>query len=123
MTSTSGGRRICIVMMSAIGDAVHVLPIVSALKRHEPLSRITWILQPGPASLVRGHPDVDEILVFEKARGWRGLLDLFAALARGAFDLVIDLQVYIKAVLVTLVTRGPVQLGSDTARALRLTWS
>ena len=92
---------ICIVMMSAIGDAVHVLPVITALKRHDPAVKITWILQPGPASLVRGHPDIDEIILFEKARGWRGMLDLRAQLAKRKFDLVIDLQVYIKAGLVT----------------------
>jgi heptosyltransferase I len=116
------GRRICIVMMSAIGDAVHVLPVIVALKRHEPASRITWILQPGPASLVRGHPDVDEIIVFDKSRGWRALLDLRTALAHRDFDLVIDLQVYIKAGLVTALTRAPVKLGFDRARARDLNW-
>jgi heptosyltransferase I len=116
------GRRICIVMMSAIGDAVHVLPIVTALKRHEPSSRITWILQPGPASLVRGHPDVDEIIVFEKNRGWRGLLEVRSELARREFDLVIDLQVYFKAGLVTSFTRAPVKLGFDKARARDMNW-
>jgi heptosyltransferase I len=122
MTGAAGGRRICIVMMSAIGDAVHVLPVVTALKRHDPSSRITWILQPGPASLVRGHPDIDEIIVFEKARGWRGMLDVRAALARREFDLVIDLQVYIKAGLVTSFTRAPVKLGFDRARARDMNW-
>ena len=109
-------------MMSAIGDAVHVLPVVTALKRHEPAATITWILQPGPASLIRGHPDVDEILLFEKARGWRGLLDLRAQLAQRTFDLVIDLQVYIKAGLVTAFTRAPVKLGFDKARARDMNW-
>ncbi|MBA2683211.1 MAG: glycosyltransferase family 9 protein [Gemmatimonadaceae bacterium] len=122
MTSGDGGRRICIVMMSAIGDAVHVLPVVTALKRHEPSSRITWILQPGPASLVRGHPDVDEILVFEKSRGWSGLLALRKQLASRDFDLVIDLQVYIKAGLVTRFARAPEKLGFDKARARDLNW-
>ena len=28
--------RIAIVMMSAAGDAVHVLPVINALKRHNP---------------------------------------------------------------------------------------
>ena len=42
-------RRVCIVMMSAVGDAVHVLPVINALKRHSPGVHITWILQPGPA--------------------------------------------------------------------------
>ncbi|MEO8881317.1 MAG: glycosyltransferase family 9 protein [Gemmatimonadaceae bacterium] len=122
MTSGSGGRRICIVMMSAIGDAVHVLPVVTALKRHEPRSTITWILQPGPASLVRGHPDVDDILVFDKSRGWLGMLDLRRRLRALAFDLVIDLQVYIKAGLVTSFLRAPVKLGFDKARARDLNW-
>jgi len=45
--------RVGIVMMSAVGDAVHVLPVITALKRHHPTTRITWVLQPGPASLVR----------------------------------------------------------------------
>jgi len=122
MTSEQSGRRICIVMMSAIGDSVHVLPIVTALKRHDPGSTITWILQPGPASLVRGHPDVDEILVFENGRGWRGMLDLRGVLAKREFDLVIDLQVYIKAGLVTSFTRAPVKLGFDSARARDMNW-
>ncbi|MEO6208945.1 MAG: glycosyltransferase family 9 protein [Gemmatimonadaceae bacterium] len=121
-TGSGGGRRICIVMMSAIGDAVHVLPIITALKRQEPGATITWILEPGPASLVRGHPDVDEILVFEKSRGWRGMLALRRQLLTRAFDLVIDLQVYIKAGLVTSFVRAPVKLGFDKARARDLNW-
>ena len=122
MTARTEGHRICIVMMSAIGDAVHVLPVVSALKRHDPACSIAWILQPGPASLVRGHPDVDEIIVFEKSRGWRGLFELRRALAERQFDLVIDLQVYFKAGLVTSFVRAPVKLGFDGARARDLNW-
>jgi heptosyltransferase I len=122
MTGAGPGRRICVVMMSAIGDAVHVLPVITALKRHDPESTITWILQPGPASLVRGHPDVGELLIFENARGWRGMLDIRSALAKREFDLVIDLQVYLKAGLVTSFTRAPVKLGFDKARARDLNW-
>ena len=122
MTSVASGRRICVVMMSAIGDAVHVLPVITALKRHDAESKITWILQPGPASLVRGHPDVDEVLIFENSQGWRGMLALRAALAQREFDLVLDLQVYLKAGLVTSFTRAPIKLGFDRARARDMNW-
>ena len=61
--------RVCIVMMSAVGDSVHVLPVINAIKREHPSSRITWVLQPGPASLVRGHPSVDDIVIFDRTRG------------------------------------------------------
>ena len=109
-------------MMSAIGDAVHVLPVVSALERHDPGAHITWVLQPGPASLVRGHPSVDDIVVFDKRRGIRGLIDVRRALAKRPFDVVLDLQVYIKAGLVTALSTAPVKLGFDRARARDLNW-
>jgi len=67
--------RVCIVMMSAVGDVVHVLPVLTALKRHHPAMHVTWVLQPGPAGLVRGHPMVDEIVLFERRAGVRGFRD------------------------------------------------
>jgi len=82
--------RVGIVMMSAIGDAVHVLPVATALKRHLATTHLTWVLQPGPAALVGGHPAVDELLVFDRARGWRAFLDMHHALARRPFDIVLD---------------------------------
>lgn len=114
--------RICIVMMSAVGDAVHVLPVINALKRHAPTCRITWLLQAGGASLVRGHRSVDEIIVFDRTAGLRGFLDIRRELAKREFDLVIDLQVYFKAGLITAMTRAPVRLGFDRARARDLNW-
>jgi heptosyltransferase I len=113
--------RVAVVMMSAVGDTVHALPVVTALKRHAPGCRLTWVLQPGPASLVRGHPAVDEIVVFEKSRGWRAYADVRRRLPE-PFDLVLALQVYIKAGLVTALLRAPVKLGFDRARARDLNW-
>jgi len=114
--------RVCIVMMSAVGDAVHVLPVIDAIKRQHPASRITWVLQPGPAALVRGHPAVDEIVLFDRARGWRAFLEVRRELAARRFDVVVDLQVYFKAGVVTSFTHAPVKLGFDRARARDANW-
>jgi heptosyltransferase I len=114
--------RIAIVMMSAAGDAVHTLPVVNALKRHRPQSRVTWILQPGPATLVQGHHAVDEILLFDRSRGLGAFTDIRRTLATRAFDLVINLQVYFKAGVVTAFARAPVKLGFDRARARDMNW-
>ena len=115
-------RRVCIVMMSAVGDAVHVLPLINALKRHSRDVHITWILQPGPASLVRGHRSADEILLFDRSRGWRAFTDIHGQLAARSFDVVINLQVYLKAGIVTSFTRAPIKLGFDRARARDFNW-
>jgi heptosyltransferase I len=114
--------RVAVVMLSALGDVVHALPVVTAIKRHAPATRLTWILQPGPAELVRGHPAVDEILLFERRKGWRGFLDVRRTLAEHPFDLVLALQPYFKAGLLTWMARAPVKLGLDRARSRDLNW-
>jgi heptosyltransferase I len=114
--------RIGIVMMSALGDAIHVLPVINALKRWAPASRITWVLQHGPASLVRGHPSLDDIVLFDRRGGLRSYVEARRALATRPFDLVLALQVYIKAGIVTWLARAPVKLGFDRARARDANW-
>jgi heptosyltransferase I len=114
--------RVCIVMMSAVGDAVHVLPVINALKRSSPATHITWVLQPGPATLVRGHRSVDDILIFDRSKGMAAFSDIRRQLADRRFDLVINLQVYFKAGIVTSFTHAPVKLGFDRARARDFNW-
>jgi heptosyltransferase I len=114
--------RICIVMMSAVGDAVHVLPVINAIKRSYPASHITWVLQAGPASLVRGHPAVDEIILFDRTKGPTAFLDISRELRRRSFDLLIDLQVYFKAGLITAMSGAKRRLGFDRARARDVNW-
>lgn len=114
--------RVCIVMMSAVGDAVHVLPVIHAIKAAYSETHITWVLQPGPASLVREHPLVDEVVLFDRSRGWRAFLDVREQLERRAFDVVLGLQVYLKAGLITGFTHAPIKLGFDRARARDANW-
>ena len=109
-------------MLSAVGDAVHVLPVVNAIRRHDPLAHITWVLQPGPASLVDGHPAVDEIVRFDRSRGWRAFADVRRAFAGRDFDVVLALQDYLKAGVLSALAPAPVKLGYDRARARDLNW-
>ena len=108
--------------MSAVGDAVHVLPVINALKRANPSTRITWVLQPVPATLVRGHRSVDEIIIFDRSRGWKAFLEVRNELHRRRFDLVINLQVYFKAGIVTAFARSRVKMGFNRARARDFNW-
>jgi heptosyltransferase I len=123
VSSNLDGRRIAIVMMSAIGDAVHALPVVNSLRAAAPRSHITWIIQPGPQALVAGHPAVDEFVLFDRKKGWRAFRDVHRATRGRRFDLVIALQVYLKAGLITAMIDSPRKLGFDRARARDLNWA
>lgn len=117
--------RLAIIMLSAIGDSVHVLPVVNALKRADPQLHITWVIQPVPHQLVKAHPAVDEFILFHRRRGARllgGFARTLGPLRRTRFDLVLGLQVYLKAGILLAATRSKVKLGFDRARARDLNW-
>ncbi|HYJ79936.1 MAG TPA: glycosyltransferase family 9 protein [Longimicrobiaceae bacterium] len=114
--------RVCVVLLTGLGDVVHGLPLVNALKDHDPRRRITWVVEPMPAPLLTPHPSVDEVVVYRKQDGLRGLRDLWRALAGGRFDLAINLNVYTKSVWPTLFSRAPHRLGFDRARSFEGVW-
>jgi heptosyltransferase I len=112
-------------MLSAIGDAVHVLPVANALKRAWPECRITWIVQPVPHALVAGHGAIDDFVVFRRRRGldaWRSYRELARELRGRRFDLLLGLQVYLKAGLITALVPARVKLGFDRTRARDAQW-
>ncbi|HEX6926011.1 MAG TPA: glycosyltransferase family 9 protein [Longimicrobiaceae bacterium] len=114
--------EIAIVMLTAVGDVVHVLPVVNSLRAAYPDGRITWIVQPGPLGLVAGHPGVDELIPFDRKKGWRAYLELRQRLRGRRFDVVLALQDYFKAGLITAMLRAPRKIGIDRARARDLNW-
>lgn len=117
--------EVCVVMLSALGDAVHVLPVMNALKRAWPSTRITWVVQPVPYLLVRDHPSVDRFVVFQRRKGpgaWRSFRDAAVQLRAQRFDLLLALQVYAKAGMLAALTKADVKLGFDRARARDLNW-
>lgn len=117
--------EICVVMLSALGDAVHVLPVVNALKRAWPSTRITWVVQPIPYLLARDHTAVDRFIVFQRRKGpgaWRSFRDAGRQLRAQRFDLLLSLQVYAKAGVLAALTPADIKLGFDRARARDLNW-
>ena len=120
--SASPMERVCIVMMSAVGDVVHVLPVINAIKRSKPATHITWVLQPAPSTLVKNHRSVDEVILFERKKGIAAMREVIGALRERKFDLLIDLQVYFKAGLISALSGAPRRLGFDRARARDANW-
>jgi lipopolysaccharide heptosyltransferase I len=65
-----GSPRILIVRTSALGDVVHALPVLTALRRHLPQAEIGWVVEEAMAPLLEGHPDLDRLLIV-RLRRWR----------------------------------------------------
>src|SRR3954449_44279 len=108
--------RILIIKPSAVGDVVHTLPILNLLRRKWADARISWCVTPQCAGLLDGHPQLDEVILFERRRLgslWRDpgavreLFKLVRQLRKRKFDLVIDLQGLFRSGWLTWKTKAP----------------
>lgn len=114
-------RSVCILRLSAIGDTCHVVPVIRTLQRAYPQARITWIIGKLEAKLMSLLPDVEFITV-DKRAGLGGLRSLRAQLAGRRFDVLLHLQLALRASLVASCVRARIRLGFDRARARELQW-
>ena len=127
-------KRILLIKLSAIGDVVHTIPLLHALRRRYPAARIDWLSKPSPAEFLRGLQGVDNIYVYGENKTeaprynwdgvahWLGLirdqsfLAMLATLRRARYDLVIDMQGQLRSAFVTMVAGAPVRMGFDRPR-------
>ncbi len=111
-------------MLSGIGDVVHAMPLATDLKRDDPERTIVWIAEPAPARVLDHHPDVDEVVVFRRRDGLRGVMALSETLRGRPCDLTLNTQRYLKGAFASLLSGAPVRLGlapSKTRDGVRFT--
>jgi heptosyltransferase I len=109
-------ERICILRLSALGDATHTLPVVRAIQDHWPGTRISWIIGKLERRLL-GDFDGVEFIVFDKRGGWAEISKLRTALQGRRFDVLLHMQVAARANLLSRLVHAPVRLGWDRGRS------
>ena len=111
--------RVCIIKPSSLGDVIHALPILAALRGRWPSAHLAWVVSLPFRDVLEGHADLDELIVYERAgraSDPTGTVDLFRRLLGGRFDLTIDLQGLLRSALMTAATRARVRVGLADAR-------
>jgi lipopolysaccharide heptosyltransferase I len=115
--------RIALIKPSALGDIIHALPVLTAVRRRYPAAHITWVVNRAYEPLLRGHPDLDAILPFDRgaSRSWpltavRSYARFIHSLRTARFDLVLDLQGLLRSGLMAWTTRAPRRVGLGSAR-------
>ncbi|MHC4063370.1 MAG: lipopolysaccharide heptosyltransferase I [Planctomycetota bacterium] len=125
--ATRAFHRILLIKPSSLGDLVHALPVLHGLRRRYPQARIDWLVATAFAPLVEGHPDLDEVIRFDRRRFGRivrspriarAFAEFLADLRRRRYDLVVDLQGLFRSGLMALATGAKVRVGFADAREL-----
>lgn len=119
MTLHNAPHSICLLRLSALGDVTHVLPLIHTLRRAWPLVQLTWIIGKAEALLLEGLEGV-ELIVFDKRAGIAGIKNLRATLAVRHFDVLLNLQLALRAGLLSTLVKARVRIGYDRLRSKEL---
>jgi heptosyltransferase I len=111
-------RSLCILRLSAIGDTCHVVPIVRTLQQAWPATQLTWIIGKSEARLMQLIEGVEFITVDKRSS--RGALP--TQLRGRQFDVLLHMQLALRASLIAARTRARIKLGFDRPRARELQW-
>ena len=114
MPPLEGMRRMLVIRHRAGGDLLLTTPALRALKRGLPRCRIEVLTAKGFGALLLGNPDVDQVLEFDR-RSLGSQAALYARLARGGYDAVLDLVSNPRTAWMTALTRARVRAGYDIA--------
>lgn len=115
-------QSVCLLRLSAIGDTCHAAAALCALEAAWPNTRFTWIIGKLEAKLMSAILPRIEFITFDKDAMTRELVRVRRLLAGRRFDLTLDLQLSLRASVVSTLVRSPIKLGFDRARAREMQW-
>ena len=114
-------RSILIIKPSSLGDIVHTLPAVTLIRETYPHARITWVINPEWAPLLRGNKCVDHVYIFPRSQlGGIGvsarLFPWLRQTRRLQPDVALDFQGLLRSALIGWASRPREFYGMSDAR-------
>lgn len=119
VTQVPNYSSICILRLSAIGDVCHAVSAVQAIQKAHPNAKITWVMGKIEAMLLADLPGV-ELVVFDKKQGKDALKKLTHSFKGQQFDVLLNMQVALRAGFVARCIPAKVKIGFDWARSKEL---
>ena len=113
---------ILVILMGSLGDVARGLCLVSHIKTNLPRSRVTWLVEPKWADLVRYHGQIDRIIVFQRAWRFSAIWQLYKCLNREHFDITLDLQRILKSGFFSLLSGATRRIGFHRRNSKEFNW-
>ncbi len=106
---------LCLLRLSALGDVTHVVPLVRTLQRHWPQLHLHWVIDKGGFKLLEGLEGVT-FHIYDKKTGLAGMRSLRGEMP-GRFDALLQMQVALRANLLSAFIPARRRIGYDRSRS------
>jgi lipopolysaccharide heptosyltransferase II len=116
--------KILIIQPSRIGDIVFSLPLLAAIKKKYPNSRISWIVDERCAEILENNPNLENIFIWNKKLfSFKYYKNLKCKLKKHKFDLSIDLHGLAKSAILVIFANAKFKIASSSTNGMReLSW-
>ncbi|MCX8031124.1 MAG: lipopolysaccharide heptosyltransferase II [Thermodesulfovibrionales bacterium] len=118
-------KKILIVKPSSLGDIVHSLPFLNAIKNRFETAEIHWVVARGFDNIIENHPMINKLIVINKD-DWKNLSKIkdtfselsqtFITLKNESYDITIDLQGLLRSGIITYLSGAPLRIGFSDSR-------
>src|ERR1700686_2041118 len=109
-------ERFLVVRLTALGDILHTVPAVAALRAAHPGAKIDWVVERKWAPVLEGSPALDEVIPFDRRSVW-GALECVRRLRENRYTCAIDFQGLYKSSLLAALSGAARRIGFDRAWA------
>ncbi|GAB3316302.1 glycosyltransferase family 9 protein [Larkinella ripae] len=100
-------QRFLIIQTAFIGDVILATSLVEKLHSHFPDANIDFLLRKGNEGLLKNHPHLNEVLIWDKKNGkYRDLLRLLRLIRPRRYDKIINLQRFGATGLLTALSQA-----------------
>jgi 3-deoxy-D-manno-octulosonic-acid transferase/heptosyltransferase-1 len=123
--------NLLIVKLSSIGDVIHTLPSLAALRKAFPNAHISWVIEEASAPIVKGNPYLDNLIV-SRRKTWNENLKkgvriretfqeikfFIKQLRQRPYDIVIDFNGLLKSAILVLLSGARRKIGYNSLQEL-----
>ena len=99
-------KKILIIQTAFLGDVILATPLIESLSAHFPSAQIDFLLKKGNEALLEEHPKLRRVLIFDKSKKRKSLLDLIKEIRKEEYDLVLNLHRFASSGLITVLSRA-----------------
>jgi len=112
--------RILMVRLSSIGDLVHTLPVLSALRKQYPDAKIDWLVERKFRTVLEAVTGIDSLVEVDtfswrermfSPKTWTDIARAIGRLRENSYDVVLDLQGTIKSSVAARLAKGERRIG------------
>jgi len=111
-------QRLLVVKTSSIGDVIHALPVVQAIKDAAPHLTFGWVVRRRCEGILRGNPWIDHLYILPDKPSPAELLHLRRELHSARYEMALDMQGLALSGLITRLSGAPMRVGWDRNREL-----